>query len=82
MELHNFIADLALEFKQGENSKDVVFFIDTNPALSIYTQIALVAMTQLIIPVVANSFSTQVRVLTSQHVQTVKDISLAACLPT
>lgn len=68
MELYNFIADLAREFKQGENPKETVFFIDTNPAMSIYTQIALVAMTQLIVPVVANSFSTQVRVLTKAYV--------------
>ncbi|KAF6252278.1 P-loop containing nucleoside triphosphate hydrolase protein [Scenedesmus sp. NREL 46B-D3] len=40
-----------------ESDREVVVFIDTNPALSIYTHIALVAMSELIIPVNADCFS-------------------------
>jgi cellulose biosynthesis protein BcsQ len=57
MVLQEYIQDLAKYFKK--QGKELVVFIDTNPALSIYTQIALVAMTELIIPVNADCFSMQ-----------------------
>lgn len=57
--LREHIHQLARDVKQQLN-KEVVVFIDTNPALSITTQIALVAMTHLIIAVNADSFSMQV----------------------
>ncbi|EOD34602.1 hypothetical protein EMIHUDRAFT_252861 [Emiliania huxleyi CCMP1516] len=41
----------------SEFDKDVYGFVDTNPALTIYTQIGLVATSKLIIPVAADEFS-------------------------
>lgn len=59
MSLRNYVHQLAKDVARG-TGRELVVFIDTNPALSIYTQIALVAMTHLIIPVNADSFSMQV----------------------
>lgn len=62
MYLRDFIqglADYHAKLQPGESNKLVVF-IDTNPALSIYTQIALCAMTELVMPICADTFSLQV----------------------
>jgi cellulose biosynthesis protein BcsQ len=58
VELRTFIRELEAHY--AAKGKELVVFIDTNPALSIYTQIALVAMTHLIVPVNADAFSMQV----------------------
>jgi cellulose biosynthesis protein BcsQ len=58
MVLHSYIKKLGEHF--AEKGEEVVVFIDTNPALSIYTHIALVAVSELIIPVNADCFSMQV----------------------
>jgi cellulose biosynthesis protein BcsQ len=62
VKLRNYVQQLA-NYCRSQN-KELVVFIDTNPALSIYTQIALVAATDLIIPVNADSFSMQVTPVT------------------
>lgn len=59
--LRNYIHALAKHVDEKKLGDKLVVFIDTNPALSVYTQIALVAMTELIIPVNADSYSEQVR---------------------
>jgi hypothetical protein len=59
MVLPSYIERLAAHYQEKEE-KEVVVFIDTNPALSIYTHTALVAMSQLTIPVNADCFSMEV----------------------
>jgi hypothetical protein len=58
LKLRNYVQALANHCRS--QGKELVVFIDTNPALSIYTQIALVAATHLIMPVNADNFSMQV----------------------
>jgi cellulose biosynthesis protein BcsQ len=59
MVLRFCIQRLAAHYSKEED-KEVVVFIDTNPALSIYTHIALVAMSELVIPVNADCFLMEV----------------------
>lgn len=70
--LRSYIQKLANHVRR-ESNREVVVFIDTNPALSIYTHIALVAMSELIIPVNADCFSMEVKAYghgrPSRHVQ-------------
>lgn len=56
---HNVFTSLKRVFDKLplEFDKDVYGFVDTNPALTIYTQIGLVATSKLIIPVAADEFS-------------------------
>jgi hypothetical protein len=59
--LRTFIGRLADYVREKEPQfEEVVVFVDTNPALSIYTQMALCSMTHLIVPTNADAFSTQV----------------------
>lgn len=58
--LRDYIRSLAKYFKT--QNKELVVFIDTNPAMTIYTQIALCAMTDLIVPLNADDYSLQVSV--------------------
>eukprot|EP00878_Enallax_costatus_P037413 GHUV01042260.1.p1 GENE.GHUV01042260.1~~GHUV01042260.1.p1 ORF type:complete len:195 (+),score=28.87 GHUV01042260.1:381-965(+) len=63
--IRNFVIKAAKYFRTEHKDKDgkpmeTVVFIDTNPALTVYTQLALVAMTDLIVPVSADNFSLQV----------------------
>lgn len=57
--LRDYIRELATHYKETEN-KELVVFIDTNPAMTIYTHIALCAMTELIVPLNADDYSLQV----------------------
>jgi cellulose biosynthesis protein BcsQ len=59
MVLRSYIQKLAAHYER-EKDKEVVVFIDTSPAAIIYTHIALVAMSQLIITVNTDCFSMEV----------------------
>lgn len=62
VDVHHYLLDFIhrLQHHFAKQDKELVVFIDTSPALSIYTQIALCAMTNLVIPVNADTFSLQV----------------------
>ena len=61
--MRNFIGRFADYVKEKEPMyEELVVFVDTNPALSIYTQLALCAMSHLIVPLNADDFSLQVSI--------------------
>lgn len=53
--IRNYITDFAQQ--RAEKSRNVAIFIDTNPAFSIYTELAIVAADKLICPVNADDSS-------------------------
>lgn len=57
--LRVFVSEVAKHFREV-HQKEAVFFIDTNPALTVYTEIALCAMTEMVVPADADDFSVQV----------------------
>lgn len=57
--MRDFVQEAAAHFSQIEQ-KSLVVFVDTNPAPAVYTQLGLIAMTDLIIPFDADNFSLQV----------------------
>lgn len=59
--LRDYIRALA-EYYKEEEGKELVVFVDTNPAMTIYTHIALCAMTDLIVPLNADDYSLQVQI--------------------
>jgi cellulose biosynthesis protein BcsQ len=57
--VHNYLNDYILSLKQCDGWKDqgLTVFIDTNPALTMYTRLALCAARKLVMVVMADDFS-------------------------
>lgn len=55
--IHNIFRGYADEFARVHNDKDLMVFIDTNPAFGIYTELAITASDRLLCPVNADDSS-------------------------
>ena len=55
--IHNIFRNYIISFAQKHEDKDLVAFIDTNPAFGVYTELAITATDKLICPVNADDSS-------------------------
>ena len=55
--IHNIFRDYINNFVNHHNQRDVMVFIDTNPAFGVYTELAIIAANKLICPVNADDSS-------------------------
>lgn len=55
--IHNIFRKFIESFSEKHNDKDLVVFVDTNPAFGVYTELAITAIDKLICPVNADDSS-------------------------